>query len=66
MKKVTLKTGRVVEVQLPVTVAECGSCGHYHLEPLQGGAGNPQDDCRFDGNRYTAEELDGLFGPDGW
>ncbi len=60
----TLKTGEAVNVSLPVEVEECGCCGHYHLKPL---TGNPYlDDCRFDGNRYDWNELNLVFGEDGW
>lgn len=65
--KVTFKTGETVDIppdKLPVEIPECGSCGHYHLAPLHGGI-DYRDDCRYDDNRYTFEELDALFGPEG-
>jgi hypothetical protein len=67
---VTLKTGETVAIPpnaLPIEVPECGCCGHYHLRPLLGVfTEDYRDDCRYDANRYRFDELDALFGEDGW
>jgi hypothetical protein len=39
--------------------AECGGCGHIH--PLAFGG-----DCRDDGNRFTDDMLDEIYGLGGW
>jgi hypothetical protein len=38
---------------------ECGSCDHYHPKGFAG-------DCRNDTNRFTVEQLDAAYGPQGW
>lgn len=38
---------------------DCGSCGCYHREDFRG-------DCRQDDERFTAGELDEMYGPAGW
>lgn len=35
----------------------CGSCGHYHRAGFRG-------DCRDDSERFTADDLEALHGPD--
>lgn len=35
----------------------CGSCGHYHRAGFRG-------DCRDDSERFTADDLKALHGPD--
>lgn len=47
-----------------VEVTECGCCGHYHLNDLTGNLYN--DDCRNDDNRCDWQDLDDIFGEDGW
>jgi hypothetical protein len=70
MKRVILKTGETVSLPdeaFPIEVLECGCCGHYHLLPLRGVLSEDyRDDCRFDANRYDWQELDRLFGENGW
>jgi hypothetical protein len=65
MTQVTLKSGQTVEVSLPISVEECGCCGHYHLEPLHRGS-DYRNDCRYDANRYDYAEMDRIFGENGW
>jgi hypothetical protein len=38
---------------------ECGCCGHMH--PINFGG-----DCRDDDNRFTLDQLDELYGEQGW
>lgn len=68
--KVTLKTGEALDIPpeaLPIEVPECGCCGHFHLVPHKGlFSEDYRDDCRYDANRYDFDELDKLFGQDGW
>lgn len=43
----------------PPTFEECGCCGHYHRPDYFG-------DCRNDAQRFSANDLDDKFGPNGW
>lgn len=47
-----------------IEVVECGCCGHYHPAPLKGDL--YQDDCRYDANRLTAEQMDNKYGASNW
>ena len=38
---------------------ECGCCGHYHSPGFTG-------DCREDGERFTATQIEMEFGPNVW
>jgi len=38
---------------------DCGCCGAYHPADYDG-------DCREDPMRYLGDDLDTLYGPDGW
>lgn len=41
------------------TVYDCGICGGLHSDAWNG-------DCREDGASFTPEQLDEMFGSDGW
>ncbi len=45
--------------ETPPVFEECGQCGHYHQEGFTG-------DCRDDSERFTCEQLDDQYGPNGW
>jgi hypothetical protein len=42
-----------------MTYYACGICGSYHSAEWDG-------DCREDGGRFDAEQLDEKYGPNGW